>query len=617
MRISFFSKLLFFLSFYISASAQELPDKLMNHPRILFMEGQEAMIRASIAKSELRQSAHQAIIAEANKMIDLPLLERIQIGRRLLDKSRECLRRVLFLGYAYRMTGDEKYLVRTEEEIIEVANFSDWNPSHFLDVAEMTTGMAIAYDWLYTDLKESTRTLVKKAILEKGINPSLDDEYNGFLTAEHNWNQVCNAGMAFGALAIYEDEPELAKAIIKRAINSIALPMEQFAPDGAYPEGYGYWAYGTTFNVLFNDAIAKCFGTDFGLNALPGFDKTATYLMHMIGPSKKSFNYSDCGNSIKINPAMFWFAEQNQNPSLVYWERKLIQTDIEDGMDNRVFPLMMIWGSGIELEKDIAPKETFWTGSGQTPVALMRSSWDADGIFVGLKAGSPFVNHAHMDIGSFVMDALGERWAMDFGASNYNLLETQGVKIWDREQESQRWDVFRYNNLAHSTLSFDNQLQEVHGYTQIDKTIQEDALNGAMTNMSSLYSSQVKSAKRAVAIIDKAYVLVSDQIENNATAKTMQWRMPTAATVKSMDKNSLVLEQNGKILRLKVLGKHKVNMRTWTTKSRNAYDEPNPNSIMVGFEMELRANSKEEIHVALVPEGSKIPEKVSTGNWFE
>ena len=196
-------------------------------------------------------------------------------------------------------------------------------------------------------------------------------------------------------------------------------------------------------------------------------------------------------------------------------------------------------------------------------------------------------------------------------------METQGVKIWDREQESQRWDVFRYNNLAHSTLSFDNQLQEVHGYAQIDKTIQEDALNGAMTNMSSLYSSQVKSAKRAVAIIDKAYVLVSDQIENNATAKTMQWRMPTAATVKSMDKNSLVLEQNGKILRLKVLGKHKVNMRTWTTKSRNAYDEPNPNSLMIGFEMELRVNSKEEIQVALVPEGSKIPKKVSTGNWFE
>jgi hypothetical protein len=617
MRISPLIKLLFCLAFYLSANAQELPDKLMNHPRILFMEGQEAVIQASINKSKLRQSAHQAILNEANKMIDLPLLARIQVGRRLLDKSRECLRRVLFLGYAYRMTGEKMFLKRAEEEIIQVANFSDWNPSHFLDVAEMTTGMAIAYDWLYAELQESTRTLVKKAILEKGINPSLDDEYNGFLTAEHNWNQVCNAGMAFGALAIYEDEPELAKIIIKRAINSIALPMKQFAPDGAYPEGYGYWAYGTTFNVMFNDAMTKAFGTDFELNALRGFDKTATYLMQMIGPSKKSFNYSDCGNSIKINPAMFWFAEQNQNPSLVYWERKLIQTDIEDGMDNRVFPLMMIWGSGIELEKDIAPKETFWTGGGQTPVALMRSSWNADGIFVGLKAGSPFVNHAHMDIGSFVMDALGERWAIDFGASNYNLLETQGVKIWDREQESQRWDVFRYNNLAHSTLSFDNQFQEVHGYAQIDKTIQEDVLKGAMTNMSSLYASQVKSAKRAVSIIDKAYVLVADQIENNATAKTMQWRMPTEATVKSIGKNSLVLEQNGKTLTLQVLGNHKVNMQTWTTKSPNDYDEPNPNSIIVGFEIILPANAKEEIRVVLVPEGSQIPKKVSAKDWFE
>lgn len=615
--LSRFTYLLFFGFIAFQSTAQEFPNKLIGHPRILFLENQESAIQASIAKSELRRNAHQAIIAEANKMIDLPLLERIQIGRRLLDKSRECLRRVLFLGYAYRMTGDKKYLIRSEDEIIQVANFSDWNPSHFLDVAEMTTAMAIAYDWLYANLKESTRLLVKKAIKEKGINPSLDSKYNGFLTDDHNWNQVCNTGMAFGALAIYEDEPELAKAIIKRAINSIALPMKQFAPDGAYPEGYSYWGYGTTFNVLFNDAISKCFGTDFGLNGLPGFDKTATYLVHMIGPSKKSFNYSDCGNSIKINPAMFWFAEQYNDPSLVFWERKLLKTDLNEAMDNRVFPLMMIWGSGVDLEKEITPKETFWTGGGQSPVALMRSSWEENGIYVGLKAGSPFVNHAHMDIGSFVMDAMGERWVMDFGMSDYNLLESQGVKIWDREQDAQRWEVFRYNNLAHSTLSFNSRFQQVHGYAEIDKTFQEEKLSGAVTNMSSLYETQVKSTKRAVAIMDKSYVIITDQIQNNAETKTMQWRMPTAATVKSISNNSLVLEQNGKKLTLQVLGSHKVNMRTWTTKSTNDYDEPNPNSIIVGFEMTLPANVKEEIQVVLVPEGTKIPKKVSSENWFE
>ena len=53
----------------------------------------------------------------------------------------------------------------------------------------------------------------------------MESKYNSWLKAEHNWNQVCNAGMTYGAMAIYEDQPVLAKEIINRAISSIVLPM--------------------------------------------------------------------------------------------------------------------------------------------------------------------------------------------------------------------------------------------------------------------------------------------------------------------------------------------------------------------------------------------------------
>ena len=33
--------------------------------------------------------------------------------------------------------------------------------------------------------------------------------------------------------------------------------MGHYAPDGAYPEGIGYWDYGTSFNVMFLSAIEK------------------------------------------------------------------------------------------------------------------------------------------------------------------------------------------------------------------------------------------------------------------------------------------------------------------------------------------------------------------------
>ena len=40
---------------------------------------------------------------------------------------------------------------RLEEEMLAAAGFSDWNPGSFLDVAEMTTALAIGYDWLHDD----------------------------------------------------------------------------------------------------------------------------------------------------------------------------------------------------------------------------------------------------------------------------------------------------------------------------------------------------------------------------------------------------------------------------------------------------------------------------------
>jgi hypothetical protein len=117
-------------------------------------------------------------------------VERILIGRRLLDKSREALRRVFYLSYAYRMTNDAKYLNRSEKELLTVLAFSDWNPSHFLDVAEMTMATAIGYDWLFNSLSESSRKIIREAIIEKGLKQSLDPKYNSWLEASHNWNQL-------------------------------------------------------------------------------------------------------------------------------------------------------------------------------------------------------------------------------------------------------------------------------------------------------------------------------------------------------------------------------------------------------------------------------------------
>ena len=79
---------------------------------------------------------------------DPPVVHRL-IGPRLLDQSRAALRRISTLAGLYRLDGDHRKADRARLEMLAAAAFPDWNPSHFLDVAEMTNALAIGYDWLY------------------------------------------------------------------------------------------------------------------------------------------------------------------------------------------------------------------------------------------------------------------------------------------------------------------------------------------------------------------------------------------------------------------------------------------------------------------------------------
>jgi hypothetical protein len=579
------------------------------HPRILLLEGEETEIRQLVDSNEMWQKMHFAILEKSTSLLGDPVLERIMTGRRLLSVSREAIKRIFYLSYSYRMTGDERYLQRADDEILAVSRFSDWNPSHFLDVAEMTMAVAIGYDWLYADLAEGTRKAARSAILTKGINESKKSENNSWLRSSNNWNQVCNAGMVYGALAIQEDYPDLAEEIIERAIEAIEIPMEEYMPNGVYPEGYGYWGYGTNFNILFLSAIEKYLGNDRGLTDNDGFLNTGHFLKHMVTPTGKSFNWSDCGTGTNLKIAMFWFADKTNDPSVLWSEKQFLeQGDFDSFKGIRELPATLIWGKNISLGDITIPQEKMWVGQGDNPLAMMRSEWTDQAVYAGFKAGSPSVNHGHMDVGSFIMEADGVRWATDLGMQNYESLESLGMSIFGKDQNAERWTIFRMNTFSHNVLIVDDQQQRVSGYTKIDKQSDTENFMYSISDISTVYNAQLKSAMRGVALKDLSYTVIRDEIETLDKVTKVRWQMVTFSTVVLGDKEA-TLTDNGKVLKLKVQGSDNIEMRTWSTEPPNSYDAENPGTVIVGFECEIPANTKEAFEVLLVPSSAEVDGK--------
>ena len=309
-----------FVSLTVSAQTEYVTakSKVPAHPRLLLLKGEEKGLMKQIKKDAIWTDVHKSLINEASAMIQLPVNERIKTGKRLLSISRENLRRIFILSYAYRMTGEKRYFLRAEAEMLKAASFTDWNPSHFLDVGEMTMALAIGYDWLYQQLSPASRRAIETAILEKGFTPSFDSHWNGFLKANNNWSQVCNGGLAYGAIALWDVNPEMSRTIINRSIEKVTPQMGHYAPDGAYPEGVGYWEYGTSFNVMMISALEKAFGTDFGMSKAPGFLATGKYVLNLVSPLLRNFNYSDNGARATMLTPVFWFYSKKKDQYLLF-----------------------------------------------------------------------------------------------------------------------------------------------------------------------------------------------------------------------------------------------------------------------------------------------------------
>lgn len=327
-------------------------------------------------------------------------------------------------------------------------------------------------------------------------------------------------------------------------------------------------------------------------------------MANITGPTGKPFNYSDAGGTGGLHPAMFWFAAKTKVPSLLWVERSYLLNKTPDAhVRDRLLPAIMLWSNGIKINNIAPPKSTMWVAQGKNPVAMMRTSWtDPNAIYVGMKGGSVSVNHAHMDIGSFVMDAEGVRWAMDFGMQDYESLESKGIQLFGRSQDAQRWTVFRYTNLVHNTLAVNNQHQKVTGHAPITASSATPSFMNAVTDLTEIYKGSVAKANRGIAVVDKSYVVVRDEIETVNEVTTIRWTMLTPATVKITGTNKAELTKDGKKLILQVDAPATVVMKIWSTDPPNSYDAPNPGTALVGFEVTLPANTKTALNVSLIPE---------------
>lgn len=499
-------------------------------------------------------------------------------GSGVLDQARECQQAVKAFAYAYRLTNESKYKDGVWDRLQVIGGVKpteagtdddsktygsntegengNWNPGHFLDTAEFMNSFAIGYDWLYDSWSQDDKDWIRETLIKYGLEKSKAENDYWWRSEQGNWNCVCNGGMINAALAIWHDDNSgIADQILNEALSNAKQNCVNGArEDGTWTETPDYWYFGTTGWSLATSSLLAATGNEQGmLTSNPNFYKTADFHMYNYGNTFK-FNYGDNGPNkyTATANALILLGREMQKP-----EYMLYQRDRDDAAD--VFNMLWYnprvagaWWNEIPLDRYFDDAATQW--------ASFRSSWtDNKGLFAAIKAGNTVghQNHGDLDVGDFVIDAMGQRWAGELGSANY-----LGTDYFQGEgkQDSNRWKWYRKGTQgqnvllmndqnaitgASSTANFDT-TNTTQGAT-LDIDIDDDSTGFFTADLTNTYDGN--SVKRGLRLLNKRrQVLLQDDIDSGAN---MQWRVQTNATI-TLNGQSADLELGGEKMTVRI-----------------------------------------------------------------
>lgn len=527
------------LAMGISVSFPEQPQ----HPFVCVSDVESILEKAQDTPGDYW---YRRIKSAADSALSQPLIQSIDSDR---NKALAVLRieksRIEALGMMYLLTENTSYCTKGFERIqalIEIGLPTAFE-NHYLYIGELAYTYAVAYDWMYNGLNDGQKNLIAYAIKTQCLDKAGDNIINGteFAALTTNLNTVCIGGITIAAMAVCEVYPHEAAEIIDGAAENIQKAIQSWAPDGIYGEGSMYWDYGTVYLAYMMSTMDNLFSTDFGLSDISGFDKIGEFPRFINGNSGLDFNFGDSIETPCAGAQLYWFASKTGQSSVILprWERR---------SGGSVYDL--IWYDEALKNEALSAEYEDELKEGRVNIAAFRTN-EKNGIYAAIKGGDNQMPHTDLDIGNFVLDAMGERWIVDLGAEPY----TNDYFVMSRP-DSARWTYYAKRAEAHNVPLINPGYtadQNVNAKCEMAEFQSNGSSGYALIDMTEAYT-DARSVRRGLAVTDdKSRIIIRDEIRLNEPGE-IYWMLHTKAEARVADRGKTVyLTQNGKVMKMTLL----------------------------------------------------------------
>jgi hypothetical protein len=221
---------------------------------------------------------------------------------------------------------------------------------------------------------------------------------------------------------------------------------------------------------------------------------------------------------------MFFLAHRFNMPLLAWSEARVLDKI------SRADPLHLAW---FDREPRSAPpaNAALDAAFATAEVATFRSSWeDPNALFLAVKGGSNGASHGHLDLGSFVFDAGGTRWATDLGGDDYSVSSLP------------RNSFFRVKTESHNTLVVEGENQDPRAEARMGKLETLSDISWVQFDLSHA-TSRLKHWTRRIGLAQRQALMIEDSVRSEQPVDIL-WGMMTDADI-TVNGSTATLRKNG------------------------------------------------------------------------
>ena len=322
-----------------------------------------------------------------------------------------------------------------------------------------------------------------------------------------NWRiMTCgDAGLAALGLASLPDRERM----VKWALEGVADVLDAVPAEGDWEEGVGYWTATLYYGLRYALALRRTSEGRIDLFRHPALVATCEYLTHMTLPDGTVFNYADNGPRISPTP-LHLLARETRVGHLAWTARRMGHRGFWDLLfDDPTLPG--------EPPLDRPTARTFDT----TGIAVARSDWSEDAVYVGFKSGPTRVGHSQLDVQSFIVSVGDAPLIIDPGYwTQAHFLGSFGAR---------RWDFDGNAAIGHNTILVDGQGQTYGGAGRFIASQVTDQLAWFVSDGAALYPGLLDRFERWLVFVAPDILLVYDDLAAN-TPRYWKWLLHPAGS---------------------------------------------------------------------------------------